>query len=95
MATETSRFAVHNTLTAATVDIITLTENTSDTIEVFNHSATGDIYFTVDGTTPVVAANDTYRVKPGSGLVVTSIATPDVVKLICATANEYSVTGAR
>lgn len=84
----------HATLTAATVDTVTFQER-HPAVEVVNRATTGDIYFTVDGTTPVSAANDTYYVGPGQSIVVDlpHASDPDAVKLISAGTPAYSVTG--
>lgn len=94
MATYTATRSTHQTLTANTVDTVTVGPD-YPSVEVKNRATTGaGISFTVDGTTPAVLGNDTYIVLPGESLVVPSPATTgDVVKLISATADAYSVTG--
>lgn len=83
----------HATLTAATVDTVTFSGE-HPAVEVVNRATSGDIYFTVDGTTPVSAANDTYFVGPGQALTVSlPTSQPDAVKLISAGTPAYSVTG--
>lgn len=86
----------HATLTAATVDTVTFQER-HPAVEVVNRAAEGDIYFTVDGTAPVSAANDTYFVGPGQAVLVDlpHATDPDAVKLISAGTPAYSVTGVR
>jgi hypothetical protein len=51
----------HVTLTAATVSTVTLSTD-FDRIEVLNVTGTAAIYFTVDGSTPVSAADGTFVV---------------------------------
>ncbi len=65
MASYTAARAVHATLTAATVDTVTLSL-THPRIEVLNRGA-GDIFVTVDGSTPTVGGNDTF-VVPSNGV---------------------------
>lgn len=82
----------HGTLVATTVATVTL-DGGFEAIEVVNHGG-GTIYFTVDGTTPTVAGDETYAVPSGGFLTVDSsdrIGTDDV-KLISAATPAYSVT---
>lgn len=93
MADHTEARAKHATLTAATVDTVTLTTNYGH-VEVTNRASSGaGISFTTDGTTPTVLGDDTYWVGAGQSLVVKLEGSSDVVKLISATADAYSVTG--
>ena len=94
MATNTANRAQHATLTPDTVDTVTLGSNWAN-VEVLNRSTSGWITFNVNSSSsPVIGADETYVVGPGSAVVVpTPSPTPTVVKLICASANEYSVTG--
>lgn len=96
MAAYQAVLSKHATLVAATVDTITLSTG-YPSIEVANRATSGDIYFTVDGTTPTSAGNDTYYVGPGQALVVSSPHAdgPDTIKLISAGTPAYSVTGVR
>jgi hypothetical protein len=94
MATYTADHSYHATLVAATVDTVTLTGSSGDYVQVVNRGATGDIYFTVDGTTPVTAAADTYVVVPNTALTVYSGDNQDKIKLISAGTPSYSVQGA-
>lgn len=83
---------VHGTLTANTVASHTLDGYTAQ-VTILNRSQTGEIYFTVDGSTPTVGGNDSF-VCLGSRAVATvsAIAAP-TVKLISTGALNYSVTG--
>jgi hypothetical protein len=98
MANYTAPRAVHNTLTAATVDTITLSSQ-YNRVEILNRSASGDIFITVDGSTPTVGGNDTYVVPAtGVGTFVNPNWTNEppistVVKLISSGTPAYSVTG--
>lgn len=95
MASYTVARSKHATLVAATVDSVTLSLDYSQ-VEIVNRSTTGDIYATVDGTTPVSAADDTIYIGPGQALVLalpTTGAGTDVIKLISAGTPSYSVTG--
>ena len=98
MASYTASRAVHNTLTATTVDTITLSAQYVR-VEVLNRSSTGDIFVTLDGSTPTVGGNDTYVVPAtGVGTFVNPANTSQpptstVVKLISSGTPSYSVTG--
>ena len=94
MASYTVARSKHATLVAATVDTITLERDYSQ-VEIVNRG-TEDIWATVDGSTPVAAADDTIFVGTGQFLVLsmpTTGAGTDVVKLISAGTPSYSVTG--
>jgi hypothetical protein len=98
MAAYSANRAVHNTLAATTVDTITLTAQ-YNRVEVLNRSATGDIFVTLDGSTPTVGGNDTFVVPAtGVGNFVNPASTSQpptstVVKLISSGTPSYSVTG--
>lgn len=82
---------------AGTQDKVTVTGPASR-VEVKNYATNAsDIYFklvsSTDSSTITVGADDTYIVSPGEALQVPAGYTPDVVKLISATAFSYSVTG--
>lgn len=61
-----ARFAAHPTLTAATVASVTITSGGAHHVTVTNHDSAAAVYFTVDGSTPTVAGDDTYFVGPAS-----------------------------
>jgi hypothetical protein len=98
MATPTAVKTKTTTLTAATVDTVTLTGGGLE-VEVTNWGASNRISFTTDGSTPTVDGDNTYPVGPGQSLRVpggtydpaAAGAEALVVKLICSTANAYSV----
>lgn len=93
MAAHTVLLAKHTTLSAATVDTITMTSVDYPYVAVKNRAAGGaGITFRVDGQTPVALADETYLVLAGEELVV-PFKGLDTVKLISATADAYSVTG--
>lgn len=95
MAAYTVVRSKHATLVAATVDSVTLSQDWGS-VEILNRSTSGDIYATVDGTTPVSAADNTIYVGPGQAVQVsmpTTGAGTDDVKLISAGTPSYSVTG--
>lgn len=92
MATYSVAVAKHATLSAATVDTVTITETTT-AVEVVNRSSSDTIYFTVNGTVPTSAGDDTFVVPPGGNLRVRSKGTGRSVKLISSGAAAYSVTG--
>jgi hypothetical protein len=95
MASYTVARSKHATLVAATVDSVTFSSDYKN-VEILNRAATGDIYATVDGTTPVVGADDTIIVSPGQFVSIEmayrSDSSADVVKLISAGTPAYSVT---
>ena len=85
------------TLTAATVDTVTLSGGGFE-VEVINWGASNRISFSIDGSTPTVDGDNFLPVGPGQSLKVPVAGyDPDpgpediVVKLICATGNAYSV----
>ena len=79
-------------LTASTVDTVTFTRDLSS-VEVFNEGP-GAVYFTVNGSTPVVGSSASWYV-PVNG--VRSVESPEgsgtVVKLISSVTPTYSVSG--
>lgn len=107
MAKYTAATAVHATLTASTVDVVTLTDVASGagvakpTITVVNRSGTAEIYFTVSVTgtfpaEPTVGGDNTYVVPAA----ISSLSVPvypgvsgdsAVVKVISSAAAKYSV----
>jgi hypothetical protein len=83
----------HKTLVANTVDTVTLDQDYS-CVEVVNRAATGDLYFTVDGSTPAVAGAGTYIVRAGEAVEMDlQTQGKTVVKLISTGALDYSVMG--
>lgn len=93
MATYSAASTQHQTLTANTVDTVTL-DGDYDTVEVFNRGSTGDIYFRVDGTAPTVGGAGSFIVTPGMSLIVDPPTSGNsVVKLISSGTPPYSVTG--
>jgi hypothetical protein len=96
MASYTVLCAKHATLTATTVDTVTLNQPASFFL-VTNRASTGaPIYFTLGDTlaattTPTVAGDDTYVVPVGITMAVPFDGTPSYCKLISADAQDYSV----
>ena len=101
--------SAHRTLTAGTVDVITL-DAAYPTVEVINRDATADLYFTIDRgqgagnptVTPAVLGDGCYYVGPKSVRVLpddrpgtqgNAATTPTTVRVISASAIAYSVTG--
>lgn len=82
------------TLAANTVDTVTIAR-AHDPVEVWA-DGTAAVYFTVDGSTPVVGANGTYEIPAGGAAVRDNVQTPGtantVVKLISTGTPKYSVT---
>lgn len=86
----------HSTLVASTVLTVTLTGDYYREVEIVNRDGAAEVYFTIDGTTPVVAANDTYvlpAVIGGLRVKVPKAAPDTVVKLISSGTPKVSVTG--
>lgn len=96
MAAYTVNFAKHATLAPTTVDSVTL-KNPTSFIIVMNTTISGaPIYFTYgDPTTgvadPTVAGDNTYHVGIGQNAVISVDGTNQLVKLISAQAQNYSV----
>jgi hypothetical protein len=93
VATYSGAQTQHQTLTASTVDTVTLDGN-YDQAEVVNRATSGDIYWTVNGSTPTAGGAGTFITRAGEALKVRA---PEggqtVVKLISTAACPYSVTG--
>jgi hypothetical protein len=87
--------ARHGTLVAATVTTVTLgtAKADSEQVEVLNRDGAAEIYFTVDGTTPTVAGDDTEMLPAsiGSVRVIASTSGQAVVKLISSGTPKYTV----
>src|SRR5687767_3099243 len=88
--------AVHaKTLVASTVDTVTLSRPCRH-VEVLSHNGAGAIYFTVDGSTPTVAGDNTFALPASASALEVEAGDsepPTVVKLISAGTPIYSVTG--
>jgi hypothetical protein len=95
MATYSAAMSVHKTLTANTVDVVTLTEPAWTSIEVVNRSEIAELYYTVNGSTPTPGTDDTFLVMPYSADTVpdVSVATQSTVKVVSTGAVAYSVIG--
>src|SRR5579863_6770687 len=82
----------HGQLTASTVDTITI-EGGQAVVEVVNVDGSAKIYYTTDGTTPVVGGNSHCRVLPAA--IVNDIVNvnPDgqVIKLISSGTPAYAI----
>ena len=93
MATASVAVSHHGTLGAGVADTITLTVS-YPYIEVVNRATTGaGIWFRLDGSAAVAGAAGTYWVGPGGYVIVPAPKDSDVVSLISATADAYSVIG--
>lgn len=98
MATTSAVKSVHGTLTGAATDTVNL-QQPWDRIEVLNRDAAVTLYFTIDGTTPVVAAANTEVVPAGAACVVRGggfkAAAGGTVHqvILIGSSNAYSVTG--
>lgn len=96
MATYSATIAKHATLTAGLVDTVTF-DREVQTVEILNRGAS-ELYFTTDGSTPVVNGDNNYVVLAGSALKVSNDGTWDdrmtVVKLVSSVGIAYSVTAA-
>lgn len=87
----------HNTLSASTVDTVTLDAYTYKQVTVMNRSGSNEIFWTVGGAAPTVEGDDTYVTAASAGAT-TSKAVNGVngqvtVKLISSGAEDYSVIG--
>ena len=88
----------HAQLAASTVDTVTLDRDYPE-VEVVNRDGAAEIYFTVDGSNPTVAGDNTEYLPATSGASVRVSAgafvtgTPTVVKLISSGTPKYSVQG--
>jgi hypothetical protein len=89
MAADTAARAVTNTLTGGTADVITFT-NKWPAVDITNHHASEALYYRVDGTTAVVAANDCGVVMPGGSKIV---ALSGLVVSVIGNGNVYTVEG--
>lgn len=85
----------HATLVAATVDTVTLAAEYPE-VEVVNRSATTTdlLFFTLDGSTPAALGDNSFVVRAGEVLRVSTVGSK-TVKLVSATTPAYSVTGIR
>lgn len=91
--------SAHKTLTANSVDVVTLPTG-YELVEVINRDAASDLYVTVDtgyggSLTPTVAGDGCLYVGPGGvrNIDVRRGTNPQIVRLISAGAVAYSVTG--
>jgi hypothetical protein len=95
MASATVSLSYHGTLVATVADAITFDNKAVKTVEVKNRASSGDVYFRVDGTTAVAAANNTYYVGPGESVIVpmqTASGASDLVSIVSTGTPAYSVT---
>lgn len=91
MASYTAVRVKSQTLTAATVDTVTLSATGAAYVEVYNRSTGTDVIsFTTDGTTPTALGDDCYVVGGGQALAVPASTT--ATKLISAGTPGYTVT---
>lgn len=91
MATYNVARAKHATLVASTVDTVNMSSK-GNALRVINRDAQGGdaLYFSIDGTAPTVAGDDTYFLGPDQAL---DTAGGDIaaVKLISSGTPDYSV----
>jgi hypothetical protein len=83
-------FAASGTLVGNTVTTVTVRGWTYG-INVINRTGTGQIWVTINGTTPTVAGADCFVVLGARNFPCNNADT--VVKLICSAANDYTVEG--
>lgn len=92
MANLTAAVAKHATLTAATVDKVTLSTHLGGVEVVNRDQGTSELYVRVDGTDPTVGGDDCYVVPAASAR---TIVLPDrgkcEARVICSAAVAYSV----
>jgi hypothetical protein len=89
--------AYHGTLTASTVDTVTLSRSYAR-VEVINRGGTNEIFFTTDGSVPTVLGDNCFVVTNQAGASdirpnFTGVQNQCVVKLISTGAMTYSVIG--
>lgn len=90
MATHNVQRAKHTTLTGSTVDTVNLSMSGGSVVVRNRDPFEGDVlYFTIDGTTPTVAGDDTYFCGPGESVIIDAITA--AVKLISSGTPDYSV----
>ena len=94
MATDSAARSVTNTLTTTVADTITITQGW-EAIAVTNHDATDVIYFRMDGTTAVAAANDTTPVLAATTVIraASTNASGQIVVSIVGDGGTYTVEG--
>lgn len=86
----------HPTFTAGQVDTVTFSTNYSRVAVTMRSPASGStgIWFRTDGEAPVAEDDDTEWVPPVAGAeLIVDLTGTDTVKLISATADEYSIRG--
>jgi len=89
MATYNVNRAKHATLSAATVDTVNLAYSGS-VLRVRNRSTTDPFYFTIDGTEPTVAGDETYFVGASENVTLEAVIV-STVKLISSGTPDYTV----
>lgn len=93
MANYVASFAVHATTGAGVVDTITLTGNSAEVVQVKVRSGADALWYTKDGSTPVVGAVDTYVALPGEKDFISARADKDTIKVLSPGIVQYSVVG--
>jgi hypothetical protein len=84
-------YAVSGTLVGGVVSTVTVRGWTYG-INVINRTGTGQLWVTINGSTPSVAGNDCFVVLGARNFPCNNADT--VVKIICSGANDYTVEGA-
>lgn len=95
MTPRTVARSAHGTITPGVPDTIRFTSNWG-CVEVINRSAGGaGLFFTIDETTPAPFGDDTEFVNlpAGSAMIVGPLLGDNIVKVVSATPDAYSVTG--
>lgn len=84
--------ATHQTLVAATVDTVNLAVQV-DEVEIVSRDGAAEIYYTVDGSTPMVGGANCFVLPAGIGSQTVGVSAKGntVVKLISAGTPAYSV----
>lgn len=85
-------FSQHISLTASAVSTVSI-DASATMITVVNRTQTGQVYFTVDGSTPTIGGAGTYLCMGAKAVATPGILTPTTVKLICLSAVDISVVG--
>lgn len=96
MASYSATLSTHQTAASGVADTVTLDKDYGE-VEVVNRDGAGEIFFTLDGTTPTIGLAGTYMLpaaicsKRVTSVELASDAT--VVKLIASATTKYSVEG--
>jgi hypothetical protein len=83
----------HGTLTAGVVATVTIDANCQMITVTCRSSGYSEIYFTVDGSTPAVGADDTYVASGARTVTAPLVTAPTTVRMVSSGTPGYSVAG--